>query len=364
MVVRVAILCSGLGRINRGNETWALRLAEDLPALGFETTLYAGAELPSRVPVRVLTNLPREAPVLRSLLSWDRRYLLEQLTFAAAFRRSWKGEHDVVHTADPNLAQQLLAHARKQGYQLIYKDGLAIGAEWCSKFPWVQVLAPFYKELAAQAGKDVSRWHVIPHYVPPPALRGGRMQIRSDYFGVRAEPCTVVLGVGDFSPVSRKRLDWIVHEVSQVEAPVFVVLAGQATEADCRRLRRLAEARIPGRYCLLPNVPREHMGDIYEGSDLLVHAALREPFGLVLIEAMAYGLPVVVHQFPVSQWIVGQAGMAIDMTRPGELARALRSLIPKLDALRPLARQRAQQTFSREAVLPLYQTLYHRAVLG
>ncbi len=362
MGVRVAILCSGLGRIHRGNETWALRLAEDLPSLGFETTLYAGAALPSRVPVRVLANLPREAPVLRRLLSWDRRYLLEQLTFAAAFRRSWKGEHDVVHTADPNVAQQLLEHARQEGYRLIYKDGLAIGAAWCSKFPWVQVLAPFYKDQAARAGTDVSRWHVIPHYVPPPVLRRGRSQTRSASFGIPAEPCTVVLGVGDFSPASRKRLDWIVHEVSQLEEPVFVVLAGQATEADYRRLQHLAQSRLPGRYRLLPNVPREQMGEIYEASDVLVHAALREPFGIVLIEAMAYGLPVVVHQFEVSQWIVGEAGLAIDMARPGELACALRALIPKLESLRPLARLRAQHHFSREAVLPLYEALYRRAV--
>jgi hypothetical protein len=145
MGLRVAILSSGLGRINRGNETWASRLAEDLPALGFGATLYCRA-----------------------------------------------------------------------GYGLPCKDGLAIGTEWCSKFPWVPVLASFRK------GASGERWNRrLPLALGPslPAaslLRGQRTQIRGPYFGSPAEPCTVTLGVGDFSSASRKRLDSIIQEVSQL----------------------------------------------------------------------------------------------------------------------------------------------------
>jgi glycosyltransferase involved in cell wall biosynthesis len=357
---RVAILSSGLGRINRGNETWALRLADDLTTAGVDVTVFTGGPVVSPARACVLRNIPREAPLLRNVLSWDRRYLLEQVTFAAAFRRAWRGEFDVVHTADPNVAQQLLRHAQTQRYRLIYKDGLAIGADWCAKFPWVQVLAPYYKEEGTRAGRDVSRWRVIPHYAPPARPTEARTAFRRDSLGIPSEPCTVVLSVGDFTPGSRKRLDWVIEETAKVERPLFLVLAGHAAKADLEQLSRLANARLPGRHKLLPNVPREHMAAVYGAADVLVHAALREPFGIVLIEAMSYGLTPVVHSFEVTRWIVGEAGLAIDMTRPGELAAALGRLRETPEA-RAAARARVQEQFSPEKVLPLYVAMYREA---
>jgi glycosyltransferase involved in cell wall biosynthesis len=44
---------------------------------------------------------------------------------------------------------------------------------------------------------------------------------------------------------------------------------------------------------------------------------------VAVLEATASGLPCLVHQHPVLEWMVGPGGEAIDMATPGELTAAL-----------------------------------------
>src|SRR5437016_287655 len=81
---KVAIVCSGLGHIRRGNETWAQTVAEGLHTRGECVSLLGGGSLPAaQCPYVRMWNLPREYWLTRRYLSWQRRYLIEQLTSTA-----------------------------------------------------------------------------------------------------------------------------------------------------------------------------------------------------------------------------------------------------------------------------------------
>ena len=85
--MRVAIACSGLGHIRRGNETWARDASAALYAAGLDVTLFGGGPRPEAAcPYVRIPSVPRELPVFRRWLGWPRRYLLEQLTFLLALR--------------------------------------------------------------------------------------------------------------------------------------------------------------------------------------------------------------------------------------------------------------------------------------
>ena len=91
-------------------------------------------------------------------LSWDKAYLWEQITFARNLCGHLRPDRfDIVHAADPNVAQQIISHCRRQNLALIYQDGLSIGPTWTSKFNHVQALAPFYLEPGAFEFGDRAR---------------------------------------------------------------------------------------------------------------------------------------------------------------------------------------------------------------
>jgi glycosyltransferase involved in cell wall biosynthesis len=247
----------------------------------------------------------------------------------------------------------------------VYKDGLLLGPEWCRRFDWVLVLAPYYFEEAVKAGIKTDRWFIIPHIVDvahfaPPT---DRLLARRAVLGDSApDGAFVVLAAGDFALQSNKRLDWVVSEVTSLgpDSGVHLLLAGQAAPEDVRRVEDLCRP-LGARVHLRPNTPPEKMPDLYRAADAFAHASLREPFGIVFIEALATGIPVVGHRFPVTEWIIGDGGTTVDMTSPGELARVLDRWRREPSLRRDfgaVARSRAISTFTAEQIVPLYRQLY------
>lgn len=366
---RLVIACSGLGHVRRGNEAWALDAANALHDAGAAVTLIGGGPRPeTRAPYLRLPHLRRDFPILRRVASWSRRYLLEQLSFLVPLRRHLLRQGvPIVHLCDPDLALQLDKRTDRARLRVVFKDGMLLGPQWCRRLPFIQVLAPHYREvLARDAGVDTRSWFVIPHLVDPVAFQppANRDQERAAWPELGLTPGDfVILGVGDFSSGSRKRLDWLVRETAALPAgasPVLI-LAGQAGADEFAAFEASARATLGSRVRLLRNLPRASVARLYRLADVYAHAATREPFGIVFLEAMAAGLPVVAHAWAVTEWIVGDAGETVDMTVPGALTAVLgrwRSQPHhRLEAgLR--ARRRAIEHFSPASIVPRYLAMY------
>jgi glycosyltransferase involved in cell wall biosynthesis len=356
MTPRVAIVCSGLGYVSRGNETWAATVAEGIHKSGGNVILFgSGPRVEARSPYVRVPCLRRDGWI-RRFVSWDKAYLWEQITFARNLRRYLRADRfDIVHTADPNLAQQLIAHCRREKIELIYQDSLFIGPEWCAKFPHVHVLAPAYKEWAS--GKaETTNWRVIPQTVDTkifsPSKRGAQKTI---------------LAVGDFSTRGNKRMDWIIDECAAAKSSQRLLLVGNASETDRVAVESRANEKLRGRFEIKTGISYTQMPGIYQSADLFVHAATREPFGLVLIEAMASGLPVLGHSFEVTKWIVGEGGIILDMTRVGELAREIDRFFQNETLRTELAAKavaRARAVFDKNVILPMYHAWYNELAQG
>ncbi len=327
----IAIACSGLGHVRRGNETWAQRVAEELHKHGAPVTLFGGGPLQTSCPYQRLANLPREAWPLRHLFSWDRRYLLEQFSFGYSLGKHLRrGGYDFVQIADPILALRMHKQTPKHRTRVIYKDGLLLGAPWCQKFDNVQVLAPYYRDQAKAAGVNTERWFVIPHlvdtekYQPAKDRQAAQRRLLGEKF---PDDAFVILAVGDMAPASNKRLDFIIEAVAGLpaECEAHLLIAGSANPEQERDLVRRVPDSLRGRIHVFANRAHEDMPELYHAADVFAHAALREPFGIVFLEAMASGLAVAAHDFAVTRWIVGPGGATIDMQTPGGLTSLLAS---------------------------------------
>lgn len=366
----VAIAVSGLGRIRRGSETWATELAGALSESGVDVRLYGAGLVETPVRYEVLRCVSRNSPLLR-WFGLQRRYLLEQWTFSRALiRRLGRSRPGLVHLTDPQVAWWTREAVRRGGPPVFYMDGLMLGPDWNWRFDHVQVVAPEYLESARRAGRDTRGWRVIPHFirpeqfVPPADRRAARERLLPGVEAGRA----VALAVGDFSPGSSKRLHFVVEEVARmpVERRPHLVLVGNATEAERVALEALGRSRLGAGFHAMVSLPRERMKEVYQAADVFVHAALREPFGIVLLEAMATRLPVIAHSFEVTRWIVGEGGRTTDLSGEGSLARVLGEMLAApgwVAEAGARARRRVETEFSVAAVIPRMLEAY-RGIVG
>jgi glycosyltransferase involved in cell wall biosynthesis len=96
--------------------------------------------------------------------------------------------------------------------------------------------------------------------------------------------------------------------------------------------------------------------------DVLVLPSQAEGFGLVLIEAMAAGVPVVATDVPGIRDVVrnGETGLLVPVASPAALAQAIKSMLNDSqlrDRLIANGREDVRRRFSWDIVLPRYQKL-------
>jgi phosphatidylinositol alpha-mannosyltransferase len=117
---------------------------------------------------------------------------------------------------------------------------------------------------------------------------------------------------------------------------------------------------------MLGMVPNERLAPYYAAADAYLNGAVgQESFGLVLVEAMAAGAPVVATDIPCYRDVVndGETGLLAPPNDPHALAGALRRVLddPALaDRLREAGRERAA-TFAWPRVADRIEEAYERA---
>ena len=377
--MKIAIASSGLEHIKRGIEAWADDLAFALSKEGREVTLFKGSGVRRRPYEVVLPCFKRGSLGAKVLSHACRHYLwrlglgseygVEQVTFALHLIKRLQG-FDILHTQDPQLAWTV-EKARRLGRvrtQVILAHGTEEPLGFLSQFDRVQELAPVYLEKDREEG-IAKPWFAIPNFVNTERFRPeGRTRARSE-LGI-PEDTFVVLMVCAIK-MFHKRVDWALQafRVFLDQAPRLrakLLIAG-AKEDDTSYLMQLGKSLLGENVEFLVNYPREKIARLYNAADVMFHASFQEMMPIALLEALASGLPIVANRAPIFEWIVGDAGDLVDVSREKEAARALH---PYLDEnyrqnKSGLARERAVQNFSSEVVVSqicrMYEEVMHHA---
>jgi glycosyltransferase involved in cell wall biosynthesis len=107
-----------------------------------------------------------------------------------------------------------------------------------------------------------------------------------------------LLMVGKFSS-ARKRLPWLIEAaaaagLSPSDTQITIVGSGRDDSSGAQALRETAE-RLGWADALTMrfSIPHDSMGEVYAANDIFVMTARDEPFGMVVVEAMAHRLPVI-----------------------------------------------------------------------
>ncbi len=302
-----------------------------------------------------IERLPR---ILRLPLNGGMHVLWSQFVLPV---RAWQRQIDVIHTS---MVGPLLTPCPQL---LTIHDGLDFRPEWRPSIIWsayVRLIGSLTARRAAAvvtvshaAAEDVQRFF----HVPPERLHvvwnGARQLAAPSSVAPLAglQPGRFVLVVG--SRARYKNHATAIDAVALVREQhpdVQIVLVGSG-------LDDLAAGRswvhTPGR------LPDGELGWLYEHAALCCVPSLHEGFGLPVVEALIYGVPVVASDIAALREVGGEGARFADPLDPASFAAAMIDVIDHQEAerarLAPIAARAAERTWLRATneIVEIYASL-------
>ena len=371
-MTKVFLLCSGLGRINRGYESFTQECFDalsDAPEL--DITLFKGGG-PADHKQRVLWNLRRGG----RFNDWLGRkigkssYWLEQITFTLSLLPYVaRQKPDVIYFSDCNIGN-LLWHWRRltrQNYKLLLSNGGPLSPPF-PRWDLVQQVAPLHLETALAAGQHPTKQSLLPYGIRmEPEIHALSVPERTalrQSLGL-PEDRPVVLSVGIVNQ-SHKRMDYVVREVAALPTPrPYLVMLGQQ-DSETPQVRALAETMLGPEGYQIHTVPYAEVSRYYQAADAFVLASRLEGFGRVYLEAMSWGLPCLAHDSALTRYVLGSIGVLGDFEKPGSLATCLCEVLQNgYDLPARLQRHHAAfERFSWQRLRPQYVQMLTRCAAG
>ena len=322
--MKIALLCSGLGNVYRGHEVFA----SDLFGLlrdAVDITLFKGGGEPA-AREWVIDNIPRNADCLKQIhvavapkwagsVKESERCRIEGETFAyAALRPLLEGDFDVIHCLEWDVCNILYdqRHLFKKTPKILFSNGGAIPARDLPRCDFVQEHTRQNLKFSAR-----SKSFMIPHGVN---LDLFHPSVKSDFRARHGIPAGafVVISVGVIS-YAHKRMDYVIREVAAVKDACLIVV-GQENK-DSGEIKAMGE-RLMGNRIVFTRLPHSDLPLAYAAADVFALGSRFETFGIVYVEAMAMGLPVICTNH-VNQRDIVKEGIFIDIMKPGALTHAL-----------------------------------------
>ena len=178
-------------------------------------------------------------------------------------------------------------------------------------------------------------------------------------------PERYLLFVGTLEP--RKNLQRLLRAYASLRedpsVPPLLIVGGQGW-GDVDLESSIRQLSLEGRVQVLGYVSDAELHSIYASALALLMPSLYEGFGLPVLEAMQFGVPVIASSTSSLPEVVGDAGLLVNPYSEAELAEAMRSLVhkPELHAsLSARARNRAQdfswERAARETLALFEETL-------
>ena len=329
--MKVALLCSGLGHVNRGHEIFARDLFNLLHD-SIDITLFKGGGSPTAKEV-VIDNVPRNAACLSNIhlavsprwkvaMQEQERIRIETETFAhGALRPLLEGGYDVIHCLEQEVCERLYGfrHLFARTPKFLFSNGGAIPAAKLPSCDFVQEHTEYNLQHSAR-----HKAFCIPHGVDTTRFQPG---IPTDFRARHGIPpdAFVVISVGTIC-YWHKRMDYVIRELAQVP-DAHLVIVGQEC-ADTPEIVALGKQLMADRITFT-KLPHDELPQAYAAADAFVLGSLFETFGIVYIEAMAMGLPVFCTDHPNQRSIVRE-GVFLDLKKPAALRDALAQRDPAL----------------------------------
>ncbi|HEV2754477.1 MAG TPA: glycosyltransferase family 4 protein [Actinomycetota bacterium] len=270
---------------------------------------------------------------------------------------------DVLHLHEPLIPSLSFLALRASDVPAVGTFHAA--AEWSFGYGVARgALAPLMRKLAVRTVVSDSARALIARYFPGEYVLTPNGIETSAFAG--AEPRSYAEGrtVVFFSRLERRKgLEVLIRAIAELHGEgITLVVAGAGPEE--RRVKALA-ARLGVEAVWLGRISDSEVAPLYRGAGVYCAPGLGgESFGIVLVEAMAAGAPVVCSDLPGFRAVASEAALLVAPGDPHALARALKRVLDdpsEADRMRAAgAEVAARYDWSRLA--PRVEEVYERAL--
>jgi D-inositol-3-phosphate glycosyltransferase len=367
--VHVAELSAALARAGHHVEVYTRRDARSLPdrvetPQGF-TVVHVPAGPAKQVPKdELLAHMGPFAQFLDTQWTADRPDVAHAHFWMSGIATQLAARHLGIPTVQTFRALGVVKRRHQGAADTSPADRLRLEALVAKSATWVAATCTDELFELMRMGRSRSRISVIPCGVDldlftpagPKAARGDRHRI---------------VTVGRFVP--RKGFDEVIRALPAIPNSELLIVGGAKksklrSDPEARRLRELAgDLKVADRVTLCGLVAREEMPAILRSADVVACAPWYEPFGIVPLEAMACGVPVVATAVGgmLDTVVHDVTGYLVRPKRPDLLADAINTLLHDKflrDSLGAAGRDRARARFSWDRVAADTQRIYDRLV--
>lgn len=329
MKTKVIIACSGAGFIRRGLEVFTEELFKHLKEeSAFSVILAAGGGTrePKRTVLPVLRRNTTIAKVIGRLTGKD-PFEIQCFSFSLSlFIYLLTLRKYIVYTGEPVVYRCLCRWRRITGKKftiVFFTGGQTVPGDF-SASDVLHHVTPQTHSKASEYGPALQNQFTIPHFTGHSMNNYGKAESKRQLrlqLKLPADAC-IVLSVGALDR-GVKRMDYVIAEFAELPAEkFFLVLVGEV-ETDTPSILKTANALLPQNNFRITTIAPDMVHDYYHAADVFVLASVKEGFGLVFLEALNAGLPVITHNYPVARYVLGGHGTLLNLERRGELSSFL-----------------------------------------
>ena len=136
-------------------------------------------------------------------------------------------------------------------------------------------------------------------------------------------PNEYVLAVGRIN--IRKNISTLIKSMSLIKNKnIKLVIVG---EDSWKKENINIDEKLKSRIVFLKNISNEELGYIYSNAKVFCFVSLDEGFGLPIVEAMSFGIPVICSNISVMPEVSGNAGILVDPYNENEIAEKIDLLL-------------------------------------
>lgn len=359
---KIVFASSGLGHTKRGLEIFTQALFRKLQSENFETYLIKGGGQ-KRANEFTVSHFARHQRLTNILAKLIKRhpFYIQNISFSIAIiPLLLRIKPDVIYTGEP-IVYRCLARLRSwtnQNYRIIFFTGGQTIPQPFGEKDVLHHVTPLLKEKAATLGIAKQDQFLIPHFYlhDRPSTQAENKKSLRLKLGL-PPTAKILLSVGAIDQ-SVKRMKYVISEVSQLSpAEYFLLMLGEK-EAETAEVIDYANLKLPTKNFRIDNVPSEQIMEFYKASDIFILASLKEGFGLVYLEALAAGLPIITHPHEAANFVVADHATYGDLSQPGALKEIILSLPDDNAEAAETRKKFLQNNFSWEVLQKQYLKMF------